>query len=66
MHIDHLYGSARPFLQSESARPLIPDPVFAATSLRLWQPLIASRQKITAGKKGIAPFLDALAAEVEP
>jgi exodeoxyribonuclease V gamma subunit len=66
VHIDHLYGSTRPFLQSQSARPLIPDPVFAATSLRLWQPLIASRQKITAGKKGIAPFLDALDAAVKP
>lgn len=66
VHIGHLYGNTRPFLQSESARPLIPDPVFAANALRLWLPLITSRQKVTAGKKGIAPFLDALEATVEP
>jgi len=60
VHINHLYGSARPFLEDESSWPPMPNPLFAASALRLWLPLIATRQKISLGRKGLSPFLDAL------
>jgi exodeoxyribonuclease V gamma subunit len=63
VHIGHLYGNARPYLSTEHPYPPMPDRHFAHHALRLWLPIIASRELISGGKKAMSNFVAALAPE---
>jgi hypothetical protein len=63
VHIGHLYGNARPYLSAEHPYPPMPDRHFAHHALRLWLPIIASRELISGGKKAMSNFVAALAPE---